>query len=108
MHTSLVSQARHTTFATLTELSWRTDSERQDKNVEPLAGQHKLWRSSGVLGLRLAKGCAPKELLQCIGRESNPGLAESLEMISLMATANFTTKPPMLDERESIMDLIIT
>jgi len=34
--------------------------------------------------------------VHCIGRESNPGLAESLEMISLMATANFTTKPPML------------
>jgi hypothetical protein len=33
---------------------------------------------------------------KCIGRESNPGLAESLEMMSLMATANFTTKPPML------------
>ena len=34
---------------------------------------------------------------KCIGRESNPGLAESLEMISHMATANFTTKPPMLE-----------
>jgi hypothetical protein len=28
---------------------------------------------------------------KCIGRESNPGLAETV-----MATANFTTKPPML------------
>jgi hypothetical protein len=43
--------------------------------------------------------CFPEEksLLQerkkndCIGRESNPGLAETV-----MATANFTTKPPML------------
>jgi len=33
---------------------------------------------------------------ECIGRESNPGLAESLKTMSLMATANFTTKPPML------------
>jgi hypothetical protein len=33
---------------------------------------------------------------KCIGRESNPGLAESCEILSLMATANFTTKPPML------------
>ena len=38
---------------------------------------------------------------KCIGRESNPGLAESREMISLMATANFTTKPPMLDVEAS-------
>ena len=37
-----------------------------------------------------------RRAIHCIGRESNPGLAESLEMISLMATANFTTKPPML------------
>ena len=30
----------------------------------------------------------------CIGRESNPGLAETV--LRWMATANFTTKPPML------------
>ena len=48
-----------------------------------------------MMGSQLAK-----EMLiqshQCIGRESNPGLAESSEMLALMATANFTTKPPML------------
>jgi hypothetical protein len=33
----------------------------------------------------------------CIGRESNPGLAETG-----MATANFTTKPPM---RETHLDV---
>jgi hypothetical protein len=48
-----------------------------------------------IMGSQLAK-----ELLmqsnRCIGRESNPGLAESSEMLDLMATANFTTKPPML------------
>jgi hypothetical protein len=39
----------------------------------------------------------------CIDRESNPGLAEFLsEMNSQMATANFTTKPSMLDESQSI------
>jgi hypothetical protein len=34
----------------------------------------------------------------CIGRESNPGLADILldPKICEMATANFTTKPPML------------
>ena len=31
---------------------------------------------------------------KCIGRESNPGLAETV--LWRMATANFTTKPPML------------
>jgi hypothetical protein len=35
-------------------------------------------------------------LNQCIGRESNPGLADILNPMDLeMATANFTTKPPM-------------
>jgi hypothetical protein len=34
--------------------------------------------------------------LACIGRESNPGLAELIDVgIHQMATANFTTKPPM-------------
>jgi hypothetical protein len=33
---------------------------------------------------------------KCIGRESNPGLADILDRKSWMATANFTTKPPML------------
>jgi hypothetical protein len=46
-----------------------------------------------------------QENKKCIGRESNPGLAESREVLDaqlrgyevlLMATANFTTKPPML------------
>ena len=32
---------------------------------------------------------------KCIGRESNPGLAETV--LLRMATANFTTKPPMLE-----------
>jgi hypothetical protein len=48
-----------------------------------------------MMGSQLAK----EMLIQshrCIGRESNPGLAESSEMLYLMATANFTTKPPML------------
>jgi hypothetical protein len=37
---------------------------------------------------------------RCIGRESNPGLADIrlLRKKHQMATANFTTKPPMLDE----------
>ena len=33
---------------------------------------------------------------KCIGRESNPGLADTVQL-DCMATANFTTKPPMLD-----------
>jgi hypothetical protein len=32
---------------------------------------------------------------KCIGRESNPGLADIKEDRLHMATANFTTKPPM-------------
>jgi len=42
-----------------------------------------------------SKLTTPSMRQKCIGRESNPGLAESSEMTSLMATANFTTKPPM-------------
>jgi hypothetical protein len=51
-----------------------------------------------------AKGTSPVQVMavSCIGRESNPGLAESEEIRSQMATANFTTKPPMLDERTMI------
>jgi hypothetical protein len=43
--------------------------------------------------------------VQCIGRESNPGLADIrlLQRKHQMATANFTTKPPMLDESCSKM-----
>jgi hypothetical protein len=53
--------------------------------------------SSEVSRPRFAKGYAHKSCFQCIGRESNPGLAESSEIgRSRMATANFTTKPPML------------
>ena len=36
--------------------------------------------------------------VSCIGRESNPGLADIWDQRPRMATANFTTKPPMLDE----------
>jgi hypothetical protein len=44
--------------------------------------------------------CQEAKAKECIGRESNPGLAEISEVRRLrMATANFTTKPPMLFHR---------
>jgi hypothetical protein len=96
-------KTRHDTFLTFTERSWKPDSQSHDKNADPLAGLQKLWRSSCTTGPELTKGCARWSCFHhCIGRESNPGLAESSEMISLMATANFTTKPPMLDGRRRI------
>lgn len=42
------------------------------------------------------RSSATQKETYCIGRESNPGLAE---LILWMATANFTTKPPMLLDR---------
>jgi hypothetical protein len=43
--------------------------------------------------------CSQELWHTCIGRESNPGLADIrlLQKKLQMATANFTTKPPMLD-----------
>ena len=43
-------------------------------------------------GRHFEKETVGKQAKECIGRESNPGLADIWEM----ATANFTTKPPML------------
>jgi hypothetical protein len=48
----------------------------------------------------------------CIGRESNPGLADISDVFLggglLLATANFTTKPPMLcmKRRDQSMGLV--
>lgn len=52
-----------------------------------------------ILGTRTKRSCLQREQ-KCIGRESNPGLADIrlLRKKHQMATANFTTKPPMLDE----------
>jgi hypothetical protein len=67
-----------------------------------------MWRSKRILDqiymptpLNTAKHATPHastippiQQKECIGRESNPGLAET-ERMNAVATANFTTKPPM-------------
>jgi hypothetical protein len=79
-------------------LHWLSCVSRIEKGAR---GSDPVEQNLTVCSIRQKGSCSDEQALSCIGRESNPGLAESSDaVIHQMATANFTTKPPMRWRRQ--------
>jgi hypothetical protein len=83
----------------LEHLMSKTCSEHADTlTPHPIQNDARPYRTATATGHEKSKRLSSEgDVHCCIGRESNPGLAESIEVnkIHVLATANFTTKPPM-------------
>jgi hypothetical protein len=69
--------------------TWRFFTNIERRRSNPAVSQ--------VMGLQDAKGYAPEELFNASAGNRTRGWPTLSEEDLLMATANFTTKPPMLD-----------